>query len=80
MIIPEFEYPDLAIPMMEKGINPHVIAYTGKSDIDISPSSFKSEEAKQLLAQFPRSIHFSIEDIRCKHTCPSDCSSAFNRF
>ena len=44
MVIPKFEYPDLAIPMMKKGINPHVISYTGKSRIDLNPSSFESEE------------------------------------
>ena len=77
MMVPAFKYPDLAVPMMKKGINPRVIAYSGDSQIDIYPSSFNSEEAKQLLSQFPRTIHFSIEDINCKDTCPSECSSAF---
>ena len=80
MMVPDFEYPDLAVPMMEKGINPHVINYNGKSQIDIFPSSFGSEDAKNLLAQFPRSIHFSIEDICCENTCRPDCKSAFKRF
>merc|ERR1711911_170293 len=79
-MIPHFQYPDLAVPMMEAGINPRVIAYSGKSRIDLDPSSFKSEEAKQLLAQFPRSIHFSIEDINCEITCLPGCKSAFKRF
>ena len=69
MFVPNFEYPDLAVPMMEAGINPHVINCYGDSQIDLYPSSFKSEEAKQLLAQFPRSIHFSIDDINCGNTC-----------
>ena len=59
MMVPVFTYPDLAVPMMEAGINPHVIDYTENSSIDDYPSSFKSVEAKQLLAQFPRSIHFN---------------------
>ena len=80
MMVPDFEYLDLAVPMMEKGINPHVIAYIGKNYIERHPSSFKSEEANKLLASFPRSIHFSIEDINCQNTCPSDCSSAFKKF
>ena len=80
MIVPAFEYPDLAVQMMKKGINPHVIDYTGNSQIDLFPSSFKSEEAKKLLAQFPRSIHFSIEDISCEDNCPSDCTSKFKKF
>ena len=63
MMVPDFKYPDLAIPMMEKGINPNVITYSGDSQMDLNPSSFESEEAKKLLAQFQRSIHFSIEDI-----------------
>ena len=80
MMVPAFEYPDLAVPMMEKGINPHVIDYGGNSQIDIFRSSFKSEEAKKLLGQFQRSIHFSIEDINCGDTCQSDCPSAFKKF
>ena len=28
MMVPEFTYADMAIPMMKKGINPYVIAYT----------------------------------------------------
>ena len=80
MMVPEFKYPDLAVSMMNKGINPNVISFTGDSQIDIYPSSFESEEAKQLLAQFPLSIHFSVEDINCQNTCPSDCSSKFERF
>ena len=80
MMIPAFEYPDLTISMMEKEINPNVISYSGKSQIDLYPSSFKSEEAKKLLATFPRSIHFSIEDIKCENTCRPNCSSAFKKF
>ena len=80
MMIPDFEYPDLAVPMLENGINPYVIDCYGNSQIDIYQSKFKSEEAKQLLVQFPRSIHFSIENINCEKTCPSDCSSKFERF
>jgi len=80
MMVPGFNYPDLTVPMMKKGINPHVISFSGNSRIDLDPSSFKSDEAKQLLVQFPRSIHFSIEDINCENTCPSDCLSAFKKF
>ena len=80
MMIPSFKYPDLAVAMMEAGINPHVICYTGNSRIDLDPSILKSDEAKQLLAQFPRSIHFSIEDIDCAKTCPQDCSSTLKKF
>ena len=80
MIVPFFKYPEFAVPMMKKGINPNVIAFYGESHIDRYRCSFESEEAKQLLAQFPRSIHFSIEDINCESTCPSDCSSSFKKF
>ena len=80
MLTPEFKYHDLAVAMMKKGINPNVIAYTGLNSIDMYPSSFKSKEAKKLLAQFPRSIHFSIENIKCESTCSSDCPSSFERF
>ena len=80
MMNPDFLYPDLAIQMMGKGINPLVISYTGNSQIDLCPFSFKSEEAKQLLKKFPRSIHFSVEDIKCDETCPVDCLSKFQKF
>ena len=80
MMIPDFVYPDLAVPMMTKGINPHVINYNGNSQIDHYPSSFESEDAQHLLTQFPRSIHFSIEDISCENTCQPDCPSTFKRF
>ena len=80
MMIPNFEYPSLTIQMMENGINPHGIAYDGNSGVDRCPSSFESEEAKQLLATFPRSVHFSIEDIECKESCPADCDSSFKKF
>ena len=80
LVVPNFNHPELAISMMKKGINPHVIRPDGDSQIDIFPSSFKSEEAKQLLARFPRSIHFSIENLNCDNTCRSDCSSKLERF
>ena len=80
MMIPAFKYPDLAIQMMKKGINPHIISYFGNSQIALEPSSFVSEEAKQLLTMFPRSVHFSVEDINCDETCPVDCSSKFQKF
>ena len=80
MIVPEFKYPDLTIQMMEKGINPYVICYNETNRIDDNPASFKNEKAKCLLATFPRSVHFSIEDINCEESCPSDCSSNFKRF
>jgi len=80
MMVPEFVFPNLAVLMMGKGINPLVIKYDGSSQIDRYPSSFQSEEANQLLAQFPRSIYFSIEDISCEITCPSDCPSLLKKF
>ena len=80
MLVPSFVYPSLSIQMMENGINPHVIAYDGDSQVDAYPSSFKSEEAKRLLETFPRSVHYSIADIECGETCPANCKSSFKRF
>ena len=80
MGVPNFYYPDLAIRMMEKGINPNVSDYQGKSQVDRYPRSFESDNAKLLLSQFPRSVHFSIEDINCRETCPAECSSELKRF
>ena len=80
MMVPKFIFPDLTIRMMEKGINPHVISYKDNCPLDDYPSGFESEKAKLLLLQFPRSVHFSIEDINCRETCPEDCSSQLKRF
>ena len=80
MMIPDFRFPDLSIQMMKKGINPYVISYSDNNSIDLYPSSFESEEAKQLLKPFPRSVHFSVEDINCTETCPVDCPSKFQKF
>ena len=80
MLIPHFKYPSLAIQMMEQGINPYVIVQGGANSVSIYKSSFESEEAKRLLASFPRSVHYSIEDIKCPETCPKDCSSNFTKY
>ena len=80
MMVPTFKYPDLTIQMMEKGINPYVICYDGTNQIDSNSASFDNENAKRLLATFTRSVHFSIEDICCEESCPSDCSSNFKKF
>jgi len=80
MMIPDFEYSDLAIQMMKEGINPHVIDYNGNSGVDLYPSCFESDEAKQLLAEFPRSVHFATEDIDCEKSCPENCSSNYKKF
>ena len=80
MMVPDFAFPDLAVSMMSRGINPRVISSCGKSQIDLFPSSFESKEAENLLAQFPESVHFSIDQIDCEENCPSDCESRFDRF
>ena len=80
MMIPDFQYPDLAIRMMLKEINPHVINYAGNSQVDLFPSSFENKQAKELLAQFPRSFHFAIQDIDCEYSCSAACPSNFRRF
>ena len=80
MNIARFTYPELSIKMMKKGINPYVINCNGYSQIDRYPSSFKSDEAQCLLATFPRSVHFSIEDIQCTARCSANCPSKFEKF
>ena len=80
MMIPQFTYPELAIKIMEKGINPHVIDCNGKSPVETNRSSFETAEAKRLLDSFPRSVHYSIDDIHCKESCPADCLSQFKKF
>ena len=80
MMVPEFNFPELTIRMLEKGINPFVISHDGESEIDRRPFIFESEKAKCLLSQFPRSVHFSIENIECEDSCPADCPSKFEKF
>ena len=80
MMVRDFRNPKLAIQLMEMGVNPHIIDCDGKSQIDYYPTSFESEEAKRLLAKFPRSIHYSMEDIECPSTCQEECSSKFKKF
>ena len=80
MRVPDFKYPSLSVQMMENGINPYVIRYDGDSQVDKYPSSFENEEEKRLLVTFSRSVHYSIEDILCKESCPTDCNSRFKRF
>ena len=75
-----FRVPQLAIPLMRKGINPYVINSDGNSAKSLYPSSFENDEEKRLLSTFSRSIHFSIEDIECDQSCPADCPSKFDRF
>ena len=75
-MIPEFKFPDLSSQMMKKGVNPYVIDDAGISEVENNLSSFDSSESKSLLASFPRSIHYSIEDINCFRECPVDCASS----
>ena len=44
------------------------------------PDSFKSENAKELLNQFPQAVYFSTEDQKCMESCPPDCKSKMKRF
>ena len=84
MMIRDFRSPNLAIQLMKMGVNPHIIDCDGKNQIDYYPTSFESEEAQQLLAKFPRSIHYSIDDIECPAECPAsssaECPSKFKKF
>ena len=80
MMIPQFKYEDLSIKMMEKGINPNIIDYTGYSQVQRYPDSFKSKESQELLKKFQKSIHYSINDIKCDKDCPTDCPSSFKKY
>ena len=62
MVTPSFAYPELAEQMMLKNINPKVISYSGRSQFERCPDSFKNSKCKQLAEKFARSIHFVTED------------------
>ena len=80
MQTPSFSIPDLVIPMLTKGNNPYVQDREGRSQLNFYRDNFKGAEAKRLLAQLPRSIHFSIDDIACLKSCVPDCPSKFEKF
>ena len=63
-----------------QGINPKIIDRSGKSPLENFPDSFKSENAKKLLSQFPAAVYFSTEDQKCLESCPPDCKSKMKRF
>ena len=85
MMTPNFINSDLAVKMLKRGINPHIISHSGLTQLEASHSSFENDEAKRLLSDSTssinlRSIHFSIEEIECPNTCPADCASKFTKF
>ena len=80
MIIPSFEYPELAEQMMIRNINPKVISYDGISQFERCPNSFKNSKCKELAQRFPRSIHFVTEDTICSKNCPNNCKSNLKAF
>ena len=80
MMIPSFEYPELAEQMMIKNINPKVIEYDGRNQFARRPSSFKNPKCKELAEKFPRSIHFVSEDTECNKNCRKICKSKLKAF
>ena len=59
MMVPEFNFPELTIKLLEKGINPFVISHDGESEIDRRPFMFESDETKRLLSQFSGAYDFT---------------------
>ena len=80
MIIPSFEYPELAEQTMIKNINPKVIEYDGISEFERWPGSFKNSKCKELAERFSRSIHFATEDTVCSINCGYICKSKLKAF
>lgn len=80
LMIPSFQFPELAEQMMIKNINPNVIDYTGINEIEGWPNSFKNPKCKELAEKFPKSIHFVTEDTSCYKNCPNDCKSKLKAF
>ena len=81
MMIPYLEFRALWVRMLKKGINPNVMDLYGRKSFPYQKSSFVyNGKFRLLLCGFPRSVHFSIEDINCQETCPANCPSKFKRF
>ena len=80
MKYPDFKFSELSIEMMLKDINPFIISDDGTSAIDQYPSGFENNDAKGILAQYSRSIHYSIENINCGDDCLANCPSKFRKF
>ena len=54
--------------------------YSPKSQFDKFQANLKTSEAKRLLAQLPRSIHFTIDDHPCNKSCAKNCLSNFKKY
>ena len=80
MMTPSFKYQDLSLKMMQRGVNPNIVAYDGDSELDDHPSYFENDDIKKLLSKFSKSIYYSIEDIICYEHCPTDCASKLRKF
>ena len=80
MVIPSFEYPELAEEMLIKNINPKVIGYDGRREFDIWPNTFQNQKCNNLALNFPRSIHFMTEATECNKNCGKDCKSKLKPF
>ena len=80
MLVPALKFPNLAIQMMNKGVNPYVVTDSGQSSVDNNPSNFESEKSREMFGKFPRSVYFSIEDSHCNDSCATNCPSQMQKF
>ena len=80
MVTPLYRYPKLVVPMLKKNLNPKVIEYCGAGNLDAFKTNFATKKASELLNTFPRSIHYSLEDIECKVGCQVQCDSKFKKY
>ena len=80
MMIPSFQYPELAEQMMIRNINPNVIGCSGISKVGAWPNSFKNPKCKERAQRFPRSIHFVTEDTVCNKNCGNNCKTKLKAF
>ena len=79
MMTPHFKYACLSFRMIEKNVNPYVIAYDDNNMLDRYPQNF-SDQTRSSFDKFSRSIHYSVENINCSEKCPPDCQSNFRKF
>ena len=78
---PSFNFKEITEKLLDGGVNPKIIPYTGKSELyQINPSKFVEKRLKQKAEKFENAIYVAVKDQKCKKECRSDCRSKMDKF
>ena len=75
MLTPSFRFSELAEDMMNKNLNPRIISYSGYSQFEGWPISFAKPKLKKQAQKFSTSVHFVVDETKCKENCGEHCKS-----